>query len=159
MGRSFWLKAPGIIKHSHVIESQYYMWKVIVIRKLTFQYFIIVNSTLYTKTSSQQHTCLLCSASFLFRLQNVRIITHICALFRLPVTRYQATISSVPRQTEIGFTQQSLMWKNIVCGLVILSVADILTDHFCSSLAYRLLPCPLSEIYCRDSGPLVCYTM
>jgi hypothetical protein len=31
----------------------------------------------------------------------------------------QATISSVLRHTEIGFIQQSLMWKNTVCGLLI----------------------------------------
>jgi hypothetical protein len=65
-----------------------------------------------------------------------------CVLLRLPVTRYQATISSVPRQAEIGFIQQLLMWKNIVCGLVILNAPDILIDHFYSSLAYRLLPFP-----------------
>jgi len=41
--------------------------------------------------------------------------------------------------SEIGFIQQSLMWKNTVCSLVILSVTDIFNDHFYSSLAYRLL--------------------
>jgi hypothetical protein len=127
------------------------------VRNLTFQYFITVNSYVIHEDYSQQPTCLLCSTSFSFPLQNVRIIIY--TLFRLPVTRYQATTSSVPRQTEIGFIQQLLMWKNIVCGLVILSVTDILNDHFYPSLAYRLPSSPLSEVYCRDGGPLVCDTM